>query len=325
MIKLRGLVSKRVIGRRNFSIHDATQMMSDLHTFSGLPWWAFIPLTTFSLRFFITSPISVIQRIGLQKQNELRPIAKAMAPVFRVKLAQAAQNAQLKRDTMLKANPDSPIMPNPLSDLNYQKITILTAREKIKRQKKLFKQYGVQTYKFMLLPLIQIPLWVSLSFIFRSITGWNDPSKLSIMEGGNFDPSLTQESFFYLMDMSSQDPYFLAPIVLGLSVLINAEWNFKTAQLMNWTQSKEQQIGKIHRPKIFDVIMTLSRCGLMFLIAVSTQAPFALVWYWIWSNLFSLGQNILLDKYLPLKFVPESRFRRFGKVSNDAKPLLKDL
>lgn len=325
MITITRLAARKCLGRRHFSLHDATQAMSDLHAFSGLPWWAFIPLTTFSLRLFITSPISVIQRIGLQKQNELRPIAKAMAPVFRVKLAQAAQNAQIKRDTLTKANPDLQFTPNPLADLNYQKITILTAREKIKRQKALFKQYGVQSYKFMILPLIQIPLWVSLSFIFRSITGWNDSTKLPLVDGGNFDPSLTQESFLHILDMSSQDPYFIAPIVLGLSVLTNAEWNFKTAQLMNWTQSKEQQIGKIHRPKMFDVIMTLSRCGLMFLIAVSTQAPFALVWYWIWSNLFSLGQNILLDRYLPLKFVPESRFRRFGQVSKDAKPLIKDL
>lgn len=309
--------------RRSFSTHDAVQAMSDLHAVSGLPWWAFIPLTTFALRLCLTAPISVIQRRGLQKQNELRPIARAMGPVFRVKLAAAAQRAQADRAAMQKANPGAGYVPNPLAELDYHKITVLSAREKMKRQRALFAHYGVQTYKMMLLPLVQIPLWVSLSYVFRSITGWSDPSKVPLAEGGVFDASLSNEGFLYMQDLSAQDPYFVAPIVLGLAALTNAEWNFRTAQNMNWTQSREQQLGKVHRPRAFDVVMTLSRCGLMFLIAVATQAPVALVWYWICSNTFSLCQNVLLDKYLPLRYVPGGG-RRLAGVSKGARALVKD-
>lgn len=323
MFRARLLPVSRVIGKRGFSTHEATQLVANLHELSGLPWWAFIPVTTFALRFCITTPLSIYQRIGLQKQNELRPITRAMSPIFKVKLAQASQDAQQKRNQLAVSNPELKFTPNPVADLNYEKITILAARERMKRQRALFKAQGVQTSKFMILPFFQIPLWVALSYLFRSITGWNDFTRTPLSQGGNFDPSLTHASWLHMDDLSLQDPYFISPIILGLAVLVNAEWNFKTGQMMQWTSSKPQ-LGQITRPKVFDSIMTLSRCGLMFLIAMSTQAPAALVWYWIWSNVYSLIQNVLLDKYLPLRFIPESRFRRFGEVSKDAQPLLKE-
>lgn len=317
---------KQIVQRRHFSLHDATVTFSTVHAAVGIPWWAFIPLTTFAVRALITFPIAIIHRRGLQRQNELRPITKAMAPVFRLKLAQAAQEAQSQRDALLNRNPNTKLTPSPVAELTADKIAIITAKEKIKRQRKLFKEYNVQSFKFLVLPFIQMPLWIGLSLIYRSITGWSDlglEMGKSISQGGNFDPTIS-ESFLHVSDMANADPYFIAPIILGIVALANAEWNFKTAQLMNLTQSNRQLSGQISRPKAFDVVMTLSRAGLIFLTAVSTQAPFALVWYWICSNLFSLGQNILLDKYIPLKYIPESRFRRWGKVDKTATPILTD-
>lgn len=296
------------------TLKHASEMLIQVHADSGLPWWVFIPVATFTMRTCFTLPIAIYQRRGLRKQNELRPIVQATAPVLRAKLASIAQKEQLKRASA-PPSASSPI-PNEKATLTADKITILAAKEKYKRQKLLFKKYGCQTWKMMLLPAIQIPLWVSFSYMFRTITGWTDFGNKS-----NIDMSLTQEHFLHLHDLSVSDPYFALPITLGVVALCNAEWNFKTADIMQLTtRGKKNSL----RPTAFDVIITLSRSSLIFLTAVATQAPAALVMYWISSNSFSLLQNILMDRFLPLRYTPYDRFRRSGSIPESAKPILKD-
>ncbi|TID28612.1 hypothetical protein CANINC_002368 [Pichia inconspicua] len=241
------------------SLKHASEMMIQIHADTGLPWWVFIPLTTFAMRTCFTLPIAIFQRKGLRKQNELRPIIQATTPVLRAKLASIAQREQSKSVSEI---------PNERATLTAEKIMILAAKEKIKRQRNLFKKYGCQTWKMMLLPAVQIPLWVSFSYIFRNITGWSDFGR------ANIDTSLTNEHFLHLHDLSVSDPYFILPITLGIVALCNAEWNFKTADLMQLTtRGKKNSL----RPTAFDVIINLSRSSLIFLTAVATQAPAALV------------------------------------------------
>lgn len=307
--------------RRNFSLEPvseglkhASEMLIQVHADSLLPWWVFIPLATFTMRTCFTLPIAIYQRRGLRKQNELRPIIQATTPVLRAKLASVAQAEQVKRQEELARGIKSPV-PNEKATLTADKIMILTAKEKYKRQKALFKQYGCQTWKMMLLPAVQIPLWVSFSYMFRTITGWADFGNKS-----NIDMSLTDEHFLHLYDLSVSDPYFIFPITLGAVALCNAEWNFKTADLMQLTtRGKKNTL----RPTAFDVIITLSRASLIFLTAVATQAPAALVMYWISSNSYSLLQNIFMDRFLPLRYSPYERFRRTSSVPKDAKPLVR--
>lgn len=296
------------------SLQHASEMLIQVHADSQLPWWIFIPLATFTMRTCFTLPIAIYQRHGLRKQNELRPIVQATTPVLRAKLASIAQSEQLKRQRDIARGSGS-VVPNEKATLTADKIMILAAKEKYKRQKALFKQYGCQTWKMMLLPAVQIPLWVSFSYMFRTITGWTDFGKKS-----NIDMSLTDENFLHLHDLSVSDPYFILPITLGVVALCNAEWNFKTADLMQLTtRGKKNSL----RPTAFDVIINLSRASLIFLTAVATQAPAALVMYWISSNSFSLIQNILMDRFLPLRYSPYERFRRSATVPKDAKPILK--
>lgn len=292
------------------TLNHASEMLIQVHADTGLPWYIFIPLSTFAMRTLFTLPIALYQRRGLRTQNELRPIIQATTPVLRAKLALLAQQEQLKVKSSL--------IPNEKAKLTADKIMILSVKEKIKRQKKLFKQYGCQTWKLMLLPAIQIPLWVSFSYMFRNITGWSSGFGA---DKSNFDMSLTTEHFLHLNDLSVNDPYFVLPITLGIVALCNAEWNFKTADLMKLTtRGKKNSL----RSTPFDVIITLSRSSLIFLTAVATQAPAALVIYWISSNAYSLFQNILMDKFLPLRYSPYDRFKKFEKIPTNVKPILKD-
>ncbi|GME78841.1 unnamed protein product [Ambrosiozyma monospora] len=307
-----------IVPTRHFSIEpllDVVSVGSDvlqfLHAQSGLPWWAFIPLATISVRSVFTLPFAIIQRLKLRKQNEIRPITNAMAPIFNLKLASNAQLEQLQRKTQQSATH----FKTQTEQLTADKIVLVSQKEAAKQRKKLFKEYGCQSWKMAILPAIQIPLWVSMSYNFRLLTGWSTFAHKPI------DMSLTTEGLGYLHDLTLSDPYYVLPITLGCIALTNAEWNFKSADLMYLTS---RGIKNTSRPTFFDVVMNLSRASIVFLMVMGTQAPAAMVLYWISSNAFSLGQNLLLDRYLPLKYTPYSRFSHSaGKIAKSAVPLVK--
>ncbi|KAG7880557.1 hypothetical protein KL905_002531 [Ogataea polymorpha] len=286
--------------RRFFSTDVASvfesgaELVSAAHAASGLPWWAFIPLITVSVRTCITLPLAIYQRRGLQKQNELRPIISAMFPIFKLRLAARAQAAQ--RNARL-SKIDVPIKTE-TEQLSANKIIVLASKERMKRQRQIFRDNGCQSWKFLALPAIQIPLWIALSQTFRVLTGWTN------LRATVLDPTLSTEGLGYFTNLTLSDPYFILPVVLGVTALTNAEWNFRTADLMKLTT---RGVRNSLRPTAFDSVINLTRMSICFLVVLSAQAPAALSIYWISSNMYSLAQNILLNKFMPLRYTPYAR------------------
>ncbi|QPG76045.1 hypothetical protein FOA43_003431 [Brettanomyces nanus] len=301
---------------RHFSIdpilevlNQGTTYIEALHALSGIPWWGFIPILTVALRSTVTLPIAIYQRKGFQKQNSLRPIANAMSPVLKIKLAAEGQSEQMRT----RKGENSPVK-SEKQQLTADKIMIIASKERFKRQRKLFKDNSCQSWKFMMLPAVQIPLWVSVSYMLRVLTGWSQIGSKPL------DSTLTTEGVGYLHDLALNDPYFVLPITLGILALANAEWNFATADMMKLTT---RGVRNSLRPTAFDTIITLTRGSIIFLMAMATQAPAALVLYWISSNGFSLCQNLLMDRFLPIRYTPYKRFYSAKKLSKGAVPLIK--
>jgi len=311
----RQVVSKRTFINSPIEIIDyLTASLQAVHTTSGIPWWALIPLTTIAFRSCITLPLAILQRKRTQKQNELRPIISAMGPILRLKLAAKAQVAQLKHKKLNEnATTEQKLLnnanPSKSSMLTYEQIVLLSVKEQRERQKKLFKQHDCQIYKNFLLPALQIPLWIAMSFTFRNLSGWTDITSKPL------DPALVNEGALWFQDLTVMDPIGIMPIALGTLALTNVEWNYKTMELQNFTSAK-----KSLRPTAFDSLMNISRIGIVFLMAICTQAPAALGLYWISSNAFSTVQNMILDYYMPIRYSPQSRFG-FKKATKDAIPL----
>ncbi|ODV87062.1 hypothetical protein CANARDRAFT_26493 [[Candida] arabinofermentans NRRL YB-2248] len=234
-----------------------------------------------------------------------------MPPVLKLKLAAAAQAEQLKEAVLKGAR----TMKSETQKLTADKIIVLAAKEKQKRQRKIFKENGCQTWKFMLLPAIQIPLWMSMSYLFRLLTGWSQFGSRQPL-----DPTLTTEGFFHVQDLALTDPYMITPVILGLTALTNAEWNFKTADLMKLTT---RGVRNSLRPGAFDVVITLTRVSVVFMMVLATQAPVAMVLYWTSSNAYSLIQNMVLDKFMPIRYTPYKRFISNSSVAKNAIPLIK--
>ncbi|WPK23614.1 hypothetical protein PUMCH_000855 [Australozyma saopauloensis] len=323
--------SPRLIGRnlrnpllasqkRSFALDPAsivdtlTTSLQLLHAASGIPWWALIPLTTFGLRGVWTFPLAVLQRLRVQKQTALRPIVSATAPVVRLNLAKKALEAAQKM--ALGSEPAVTRLLLPLNQMRYEEIMVLSAKEVRKRQKKLFRDHGVQLYKNMFLPAAQIPLWVCMSITFRNLSGW---SSWDVLSNKPLDPSLYTEGILWFGDLTVLDSLHIFPLALGAVALINAEWTFKTLDLM-----KEYTPKRAIRTTFTDSLANVSRMTVVFLMAISLHAPSALTLYWLSSQLFSLVQNVFLDLVFPASFTPKRRLDLRKLTSVEAKDVMSE-
>lgn len=183
---------------------------------------------------------------------------------------------------------------------------VLSTKETRKRQKKLFRDHGVQLYKNLFLPAAQIPLWVCMSLTFRNLSGWSTWDSLA---NKPLDASLYHEGILWFSDLTAADPVHMFPLAVGIVALINVEWTFKTFSLMRTAR-------KTLRPTITDSMANVSRMAVVFLMAISLHAPAALTLYWLSSQVFSLVQNVFLDLFLPISFTPHRRLnpRRLNLV-----------
>lgn len=296
--------------RRNFSFEPVaivdvlTTSLQQIHAVSGIPWWALIPLTTFGLRGVWTFPLAVLQRRRIQKQAALRPVISATAPILRFNLAKKAL-AATQRAPEITSTSSTPSMASvtnallPLKQMRYEEIMVLSAKEVRRRQKRLFRDRGVQLYKNLFLPMAQVPLWVCMSLTFRNLSGW---SKWDNLSSTVLDPALYSEGALWFTDLTVLDHFHMFPLALGAIALVNAEWTFKTLDLM-----KEYTPKKVLRMTFTDSLANVSRMMVVFLMAISWHAPTALTLYWLSSQVFSLVQNVFLDLVFPTSFTPNKR------------------
>ncbi|CUM55585.1 unnamed protein product [Debaryomyces tyrocola] len=302
-------------------ISTLTDSLQSVHAYSGIPWWALIPVTTFALRSVWTLPLAIMQRKRIQKQTELRPIVSAMNPVLKLNLAKKVQSAKQKAEKSLgniqgSGTRDQSIenvvnLQSPVATMKYEEILLLATKETRKRQKALFKKHDVQLWKNIILPAFQIPLWVCMSWTMRDLSGWSSWDSLA---NKPLDPSLYTEGLFWFTDLTTLDPMHIFPLVLGVISLCNVEWTFKTLELLRFTRKR------LGRPTLTDSMSSVARMSVVFMMAISLNAPVALTLYWLSSQVYSLIQNIILDLMIPISFTPNKRFG-YKTLSKSSKPV----
>lgn len=315
------------IQRRNFSfepttiIASMTEGLQLIHSSTGVPWWALIPLTTFALRSVWTLPLAIMQRVKSRKQNELMPVVAATNPVAKLNLAKKAQKAkaQAERGSESLKNKDATsndilAVQSPLATMKYEQILLLAAKETNKRRKSLFKQHNVQGWKLLILPAFQFPLWVCMSLTMRDLCGW---TSWDTMSKKPLDPSLYSEGIAWFSDLTTYDSFHVFPIALGIVALCNAEFMMKTHQLLR-PRTKRRSL----RPTVSDALGNMSKMSVAILMAISMHAPMALVLYWTSSQAYSLVQNILLQTMLPINYTPERLIDYKKLKAPDSKPVI---
>ena len=86
---------------------------------------------------------------------------------------------------------------------------------------KLFREEGVGTFKLYLMPWVQIPLWVTLSYALRNMTGFFSDLTSPFLAGS--PASMAGEGVLWFPDLTAVDPYMILPVVLAATNLLNIE------------------------------------------------------------------------------------------------------
>ena len=126
-----------------------------------------------------------------------------------------------------------------------------------KKTMELYKQEKVNPAAGCLPILVQIPVFISMYWVLQEMV------------------ELRHTAFLYLPDLSSKDPFFILPLIMGASMWFQQRLNPPPADPM---QAKIMMM----LPIIFTVFF------LWF--------PAGLVLYWVTNNLLSIGQQMFINK-----------------------------
>jgi len=277
----RPVLARAGLQSRHMSVEAVTETIAPLknaveacHAASGLSWPVFIPLMTCGIRLFTTFPLAVWNRKRIIKQRSVQPLLAGSVPVIKVQLAQSV--------TQKGAN------------LTPEQITVLAAKERRKRRVQLYKELGCQNWKSLVLPAVQVPIFVAMSFAVRSLVGFD---LTGITEFGNVDKS----QFWWFKNLVEPDPLGIVPLGIGALALSNVELNSRVAPV---TAEQARRQNRRSGPSVAAALTNISRAGSVVFMAISFQASLALQLYWFSSNAFSFVQNKTLDNFLPVNKEP---------------------
>lgn len=231
-------------------------MLLTTHSTFHIPWWVVIATTTLTIRVLVTLPL----HIHLQKNHAKVEVAYS------------------ELDTFTK-----PLEYRIITECRSQGLHIDIANRKLKKAfRKLkdevltkhqvnLKVYRIKAYSF---PLIQLPLFISISLAIRNITGalpeWYKVTSII--------PSMKVEGLGWFRDLTLADPYYILPVIILLSNLLNIS--------IYSTQSKKQSIA-------IRIVHNTFRCMTIVMASVSTQLPSGISLYWMLSSFYGLVQNVL--------------------------------
>jgi YidC/Oxa1 family membrane protein insertase len=145
-------------------------------------------------------------------------------------------------------------------------------------QMKLYKEEGASPLSGCLPLLIQMPILIAIYQVFQV---------KDIFAG-----SASAAAFLWIADISKADPYFILPIVSGLS-------QFVSTKIM--TPKTNQNQNQANNP------MSSNSTNLMmsaFFVFIAWKLPAGLVLYWVVTNIIQLGIQYVLNKVYMEKYKP---------------------
>lgn len=84
----------------------------------------------------------------------------------------------------------------------------------------LFREEGCSPYKLYLLPWVQVPFWIIVSFALRNLTGFF-PTYIPHCAGSV--ESLAVEGTLWFQNLTAVDPYHILPALVAVNNLLNIQ------------------------------------------------------------------------------------------------------
>ncbi|OQV14767.1 putative Mitochondrial inner membrane protein COX18 [Hypsibius exemplaris] len=235
-------------------VRCAEKGLQMVHEASGAAWWASILMTVVAARSLITLPFAVLQRRMAERLRLLRPKMDELAQ----QLAGEVKAAQATRAW---------------SD---QRAAAVFRQELRQRRKEFFIRHNSHPAKIFLLPFVQIPLWVAMSFALRNLTAGRAENKAE-----QTAEELRTGGALWFRDLTRPDRTWAIPLLNGLLTFALAELHFAAI---------EQATVLVRAMKVF------SRFTAILLVPVTAVVPVGVSFYWLLSVLFGFLQFFILSR-----------------------------
>ncbi|KAI8368036.1 60Kd inner membrane protein-domain-containing protein [Blakeslea trispora] len=226
-----------------------------LHTIhDSLPWWATIVSSTILLRSCLTLPIAVYQQQSLGKMIQLAPMVQSWGETLKQQVGKESTRQGW-------------------SYLEYQAQLQKQYRQKVNQ---IYAHYGCSRWKLLLLPYVQIPLFISMSLTLRHMAAmplpyWGQTSAQPV-------PGLSEEGLAWFTDLTMSDPTLTIPVLIGAGNLLNVELNA-------WYARKAMTFKQ-------KVMTNIMRVVSIAFVPIAAQTPMAIGLYWLSSAWYSVIQNV---------------------------------
>ncbi|KAI4490447.1 hypothetical protein M0804_003391 [Polistes exclamans] len=241
----------------------------NIHSYTDLPWWATIILTTIILRLTISLPIAIYQQNITAKLENLHHEMTGITTNLKRKM----------KDDMFQNN---------WSQEHARHMYNLSVR---KKRKELIVRDNCHPMKTILLAYIEIPTLIILTFSLRNLCYMLPKGDMYAYE--NY-LQLTTGGFGWITNLTEADSFFILPTLTALINLANIEI-FRMLRL--------QELTILHKS-----LTNFLRLVSIVIIPLSPLIPSSLCLYWITNSVCTLGQKTLLlsPKIRRLTRIPET-------------------
>lgn len=264
---------------------DQTQhLIVGLHTLTGLPWAATLPLTAILIRLGILGPLATYAHIKSSQRREILPLIYAWEHAIR-------------RKVLREHHAQGPAACHKLATTQLSK-----------KGRELRKELGVQYWKSSL-SWLQLPIFLVVIESIRKMCGTHsgllglltrgpgeDASREEILADTDVSASheikqsLATEGALWFPDLLLPDPALILPFMLSGCLFANINFHDRQAAAAGTKPGKWPL--RIQRSiKVIALAIGPATLGV----------PSAMLVYWITSSVCALGQNYFLERYLPTK------------------------
>lgn len=266
----------------NEALDASAGLIHGVHSVTGLPWVASIPLTAILVRTVVGLPLQIFTRVNARRERDIAPLLNS----YRVLYQNEARNSRA-------------VDPKQVKDVvkrHYGKITThLHGRWKV-----------ASGYRFV--NFLQLPVWISLMESLRGMSGNTNgliPWILSIFSAGTpaeslhltVEPTLANEGALWFPDLLAGDPSGILPALLTASILLNVS--------TGWAATPRHEMADLPTMQMFQSTFFRGLRVTVQLMAINVgvsaqvfEMPVALMIYWITSSNVATLQTYLLEKYM---------------------------
>ncbi|KAJ1679504.1 hypothetical protein EV182_001910 [Spiromyces aspiralis] len=259
----------------------------DMFGTTVVPWWAVIVGSAWLLRLTTTFPIAIYQQRTQARRQQLAPEIKAIV---------GQEMGKIRRQLRVPGSKARP---------SLQQVNQIINSQVKKRVTELYVKHGCHPVFEILLPFVQIPLWLTVSFTLRHMCGLPIPFVTYPEVGpGQTLPILpvegmTSEGLLWFSNLQVPDTTWLLPLGVGVMYELNSLLVYRRASAMREQQQAvaEEASNDVRAAKRIPLSRRLLDAAMfvmpVVMVPIAGYLPSALNLYWIASAAFSLTQNIV--------------------------------